>query len=211
MSESAHKTRESASYPVLFLVIMSFQIIIKEIIMRHILILLSSLLVVSAVQAKDFSLSSKDLTTKGFTDKFVANIFGCSGDNISPELVWHTAPAGTKSFVVTLYDPDAPTGSGFWHWVVANVPANVNRLAQGVGNQANLLPTGAVMIRNDYGRYEYGGPCPPPGRVHRYQFTVYALDIEHIDVPANASAAYIGFIANMHTIDKTVLEYTYSR
>lgn len=104
---------------------------------------------------------------------------GCSGGNMSPALAWKDAPAGTRSFAVTVYDPDAPTGHGFYHWAVFDIPANVAALPENAGDPAaNLMPQGAVQLRNGFGGYGYGGPCPPPGDPsHRYVFTVYALDV----------------------------------
>jgi Raf kinase inhibitor-like YbhB/YbcL family protein len=128
------------------------------------LILVMSLIFSTAVLGqKTFTLSSKDLggeTTK--TQEF--NGFGCSGDNQSPQLSWKNAPEGTKSFAVTMYDPDAPTGSGFWHWVVFDIPSNVNELVTNAGIiSLNLAPKGAIQSKTDYGINGFGGPCPPVG------------------------------------------------
>ena len=102
--------------------------------------------------------------------------FGCGGGNRSPQLSWSDAPEGTKSFAITCFDPDAPTGSGFWHWVVVNIPASTTQLALDAGNpKSGLLPPGALMTRTDFGAPGYGGPCPPPGKPHRYFFKLYAL------------------------------------
>ena len=143
----------------------------------------------------------------------VFNGFGCSGKNISPALKWSGAPKETRSFAITVYDPDAPTGSGWWHWVVYNVPANVSELAEGAGDAAGMLmPKGVVQGRTDFGASGFGGACPPAGdRPHRYIFTVYALKTEKIDAPADASAALIGFMINANKIDKASFTAKYSR
>lgn len=139
--------------------------------------------------------------------------FGCDGGNISPQLSWHDAPKGTKSFAVTVYDPDAPTGSGWWHWMVYNIPANVHSLPRGAGSQTSAqIPKGAVQQRNDYGYAGFGGACPPQGdKVHRYQFKVYALDVENLNVSADSSAALVGFMIHGHTLGVAELEALYKR
>ena len=139
-----------------------------------------------------FTLSSPDIAADSTIDrKFEFDGFGCSGDNKSPTLKWSGAPAGTKSFAITLYDPDAPTGSGFWHWFVVNIPGDVTELAANAGaiGGANL-PKGAKHIRIDYGIHGFGGPCPPEGDPpHRYIFTVHALKVDRLDIPDDATAA----------------------
>lgn len=137
----------------------------------------------------------------------------CTGDNMSPALSWQGAPAATKSYAVTIYDPDAPTGSGWWHWVVFNIPSSTTRLAAGTGDPAkNLLPAGAVQGNTDFGTPGYGGPCPPKGdKPHHYIFTVYALNTDKIDVPANATAAYVGFNLHGHQLAKATLTGLYWR
>ncbi|TMQ71816.1 MAG: YbhB/YbcL family Raf kinase inhibitor-like protein [Candidatus Eisenbacteria bacterium] len=139
--------------------------------------------------------------------------FGCTGKNESPSLQWRGAPARTKSFAVTLYDPDAPTGSGWWHWVVYDLPANANRLATGAGKaDGSGLPAGAVQGTTDFGTRGYGGPCPPKGdKPHRYVFTLYALDTDKIEVPANATAAMVGFNLHAHQLAKATLVARYGR
>ena len=156
-----------------------------------------------AVHAAGFTLSSPTIkpgTT--LTQAQVFNGFGCTGQNISPALKWSGAPAGTKSFAVTLYDPDAPTGSGWWHWVVINLPADSTGLAEGAGAaDGKALPAGALHGRTDFGASAFGGACPPKGdKPHRYIFTVYALKTDKIDVPADASAALIGYMLNANKL-----------
>jgi Raf kinase inhibitor-like YbhB/YbcL family protein len=140
----------------------------------------------------------------------VANLFGCTSPNVSPSLAWTGAPKGTKSFAVSMYDPDAPTGSGFWHWWVVNIPADATSLPKGAGGGTGL-PAGAMQGRNDFSINSYGGPCPPPGKPHRYVITVFALDTDKIDIDANTSPAVIGFNANGHTLAKATLTGLYGR
>lgn len=142
----------------------------------------------------------------------VFNGMGCDGQNISPDLEWSNAPAGTASYAVTLYDPDAPTGSGWWHWVIYNIPATVGKLPAGAGDPArNWMPAVSHGI-TDFGTKGYGGPCPPPGDPpHKYIFTVHALDVEKLEVPANATAAFIGFNLQAHRLGLATLTGRYSR
>jgi Raf kinase inhibitor-like YbhB/YbcL family protein len=158
----------------------------------------------ASAQATKFTLTSTDAHAGQLMA--VAQMFngmGCTGQNISPALAWHGAPASAKSFAITIYDPDAPTGSGWWHWVVYNIPATTTQLAQGAGGAGAKLPAGAKQGSTDFGKPGYGGPCPPKGDApHHYIFTVYALDAPSIDVPETATAAYIGFNLHGHTIAK---------
>ncbi len=133
--------------------------------------------------------------------------FGCMGGNQSPQLSWSGAPEGTQSFAVTCFDPDAPTGSGFWHWVVANIPANVTSLPTGAGDPAaGMMPAGALEVRTDFGKPGYGGPCPPQGaNIHRYIFTVHAVSLKELPVTADTSAAIVGFYLNFNTLAKASL------
>ena len=125
--------------------------------------------------------------------------------NRSPHLAWSGAPEGTKSFAVTCYDPDAPTGSGFWHWTVANIPADVSEIATG-----GPVPSGAVEGRTDYGPAGFGGAAPPAGHgPHRYIFTVFAVDVEKLDVTPDNSGAVFGFNLFFHTLGKATLTATY--
>jgi Raf kinase inhibitor-like YbhB/YbcL family protein len=139
--------------------------------------------------------------------------FGCEGGNKSPHLAWSGAPTGTKSFAVTCFDPDAPTGSGFWHWLVVNVPPEVNELALDAGNpKVRKLPKKALQTRTDFGAPGYGGPCPPPGdHPHRYLFTVSAVGADSLPVTADTSAATIGFELNFNTLAKAAIMGLYKR
>ena len=139
------------------------------------------------------------------------NGFGCNGENISPELHWNHTPKGTKSFAITVYDPDAPTGSGWWHWLIVNIPANVTQIAENASAK-HMLPKGALETITDYGMSGFGGACPPQGdKAHRYIFTVHALDVERLDVKAETNSAVVGFMINKHTIQKASLMSYYQR
>jgi Raf kinase inhibitor-like YbhB/YbcL family protein len=166
-----------------------------------------------ATPALALSLTSAEVK-EGATiaDEQVFNGFGCTGGNVSPTLRWSGAPKGTKSFAVTVYDPDAPTGSGWWHWVVFNIPASATGLPKNAGDpKANLAPAGAVQGRTDFGTPGWGGPCPPKGdKPHRYIFRIYALDVERIDgASADSSAAFIGFNLHVHTLAKATITGKY--
>ena len=144
--------------------------------------------------------------------ELILNGFGCMGGNQSPALKWTGAPAATKSFALTAYDPDAPTGSGWWHWVVVDIPANMTELPKGWGKGGTVSPgSGARQTRTDFGASGYGGPCPPPGTPHRYVFSVYALDIAKMEVPDDASGALVGFNIGAHTIAKGTITAQYGR
>jgi Raf kinase inhibitor-like YbhB/YbcL family protein len=153
-----------------------------------------------------FTLTSEDVRDGELMD--IRHAHGSvGGENVSPQLAWSGFPAETKGFVVTCFDPDAPTGSGFWHWVLVNVPASVTELPRGVA-ESDL--GGAFSVRNDYGETGYGGSAPPAGdRPHRYVFAVHALDVERLDIPQSASPAYVGFNLAFHTLARAVLRPTY--
>lgn len=173
--------------------------------------LVFTLCLTSSPALAEMKLISPDFTDGGaLPDAQVLNGFGCSGPNISPELAWSGVPEGTKSFVVTAYDPDAPTGSGWWHWTVANIPADVTGLAAGASPSG--LPAGAVEGRTDFGSPGFGGACPPEGDApHRYVFTVYAMPEASLPLDGNASGAMFGFYARSMALEEAVLTATYGR
>ena len=159
-------------------------------------------------QTATFTMSSPDLLNGRFENQFVLNGFGCKGQNVSPALQWTNVPSGTKSLALQVYDPDAPTGSGFWHWAVYNIPADSNGMSRGAGNSAATLLAGAFGGNTDFadtgatgGNGNYGGPCPPEGdKPHRYIFTLFALAVPKVEVaggvPKSGSAGLYGFVLN---------------
>jgi Raf kinase inhibitor-like YbhB/YbcL family protein len=169
---------------------------------------------VSVSDAADFRLTSpsvREHTT--IANEQVFNGFGCSGGNVSPELHWDNAPKGTKSFAVTVYDPDAPTGSGWWHWVIFNIPPTVDTLPSNAGTRdGNAAIEGAIQSMTDFGQPGYGGPCPPAGdKPHRYIFTVYALKVDQLPLKKEAPGAMVGFYLNQHALAKASLTALYER
>lgn len=154
-----------------------------------------------AVSAQTFTLKSNEVGGQA-TQKQFANVFGCNGENVSPQLVWENPPAGTQSFAVTIFDKDAPTGSGFWHWVIFNIPADVKELKSGAGDiSKGIAPNEAIQIRNDAGSFGYVGPCPPPGGPHEYLITVFALKSK-LNLTQNVTPAYVGFNLSFQVIEK---------
>jgi len=162
--------------------------------------------------AEGFSLESKDIKGQLSINE-VFNGFGCTGKNISPELRWTNPPKGTKSFALTVYDPDAPTGSGWWHWVVFNIPKDARSLESGAGDSKQpMLPEGSIQNVTDYGFAGFGGACPPQGdKAHQYIFTIHALDVDRLDLDGKQSAAIAGYNINAHTIQKASLIGYYAR
>jgi phosphatidylethanolamine-binding protein (PEBP) family uncharacterized protein len=156
------------------------------------LLLVVALLPAAAFAAGSLTLSSAEIKPGAtIAEAQVFKGFGCDGGNVSPSLAWKNAPAGAKSFALTVYDPDAPTGSGWWHWVMFNIP---------------------VQSRTDFGKPGYGGPCPPKGdRPHRYIFTIHALKVDHIDADQDASGALAGFMINANSIGKATFTGKYGR
>ncbi len=164
--------------------------------------------------ASAFEISSPAIGADGTIPlKFTANGFGCSGGNASLPLAWKDVPAGAKSLALTMFDPDAPTGSGFWHWLVVNMPPTTTGLPEGAGEPGNAkLPAGAVQARGDAGVAGYFGPCPPQGDApHHYVLTLFAVDTDKLDIDANTAGAVVGFNLHFHTIDKASVTYTYGR
>ena len=175
---------------------------------------LSPVMPMTAAKARAFKLSSPELKAgQMLPASYEFAGFGCAGENLSPALQWQGAPAGTQSYAITMYDPDAPTGSGWWHWMVLNLPADTRSLPRGAGRVAQpQLPAGAVQQRIDFGIQGYGGVCPPVGSPpHRYIFTVYALKTATLDVPADATAALAGFMINANTLAKASFTVRYAR
>ncbi|MCC3313419.1 YbhB/YbcL family Raf kinase inhibitor-like protein [Nocardia africana] len=169
-------------------------------------------------QLPEFTLTSTDVTDgQPLGNEQVSGVFGAGGRDISPQLSWSGFPAETKSFAVTVYDPDAPTGSGFWHWAVADIPASVTSLESGAGSagegsEGGALPTGAIQLRNDGGFAGFVGAAPPPGHgYHRYFIVVHAVDVESLGIGADATPAYLGFNLFSHAIARATLVGTYEQ
>jgi Raf kinase inhibitor-like YbhB/YbcL family protein len=163
--------------------------------------------------AGNFKLTSTDISHNEFmskTHEFTG--FGCSGDNLSPELTWTGAPKGTVAYAVFAYDPDAPTGSGWWHWQIVNIPNGITTLKTGAGDLTkNLTPKKSLNIENDYGAKGFGGACPPKGHgVHRYEFTVFALS-KRLELPTNASSALTGYMVKANSIESATITALYKR
>lgn len=169
----------------------------------------------ATASGQTFQLTSPDFgPDKPFGEKFIFAGLGCSGGNVSPALHWDNPPHGTKSFALMVHDPDAITGgAGIWHWVVINIPASARSIEQGAGTaDGSRLPPGSRPIGNDYETTAWGGPCPPKGhKPHAYNFTLYALGVEKIDLPPNATASHAGFLVNRAAIAKATWVGSYGR
>lgn len=164
--------------------------------------------------AADFTLTSPSIKEQGkITNEQVFSGMGCSGKNVSPELHWDNAPKDAKSFAVTVYDPDAPTGSGWWHWIMFNIPATMQTLPANAGKpDGSAAIEGAIQSMTDFGQAGYGGPCPPAGdKPHRYIFTVYALKVDQLPLKKDVSGAMVGFYLNQHALAKASLTALYGR
>ena len=182
--------------------------IIKKIIFTTLLII-SSLTVISQ---NTFTLSSKNLGGEA-TLKEEFNGFGCIGKNESPQLSWKNAPEGTRSFAITMYDPDAPTGSGWWHWVVFDIPTSTTELVANAGDiKLDLTPDGTIQSITNYGSQGYGGPCPPKGHgLHQYIITVYALKTDTLGLDKNTNPAIVGYYLWNNTLAKASLITYYKK
>jgi Raf kinase inhibitor-like YbhB/YbcL family protein len=168
------------------------------------------------IQAHSAPLAQLKVTSKAFhkngklSEANVYHGFGCQGANFSPDLEWSRAPKGTKSFAVTVFDPDAPTGVGWWHWLTINIPSSVTSLKHGASG-TDQMPEGSVEVKTDYGKAGYGGPCPPAGsRPHRYIFKVYALK-DKLPIDVNGTGAMVAFYINQLKIAEGSVTATYSR
>jgi Raf kinase inhibitor-like YbhB/YbcL family protein len=186
----------------------------SELIMYKARVLATSLTISLPLQAAEFSLTSPTIAPGStLTHAQIYAGFGCAGANTSPALRWTGAPKGTKSFALTVYDPDAPTGSGWWHWVVYNISSDTTQLPEGAGTaDGATLPSGARQGRTDFGSTGFGGACPPVGdKPHRYIFSLFALKVDKLDIPKDATAALVGFMINGNQIGKATLEATFGR
>jgi Raf kinase inhibitor-like YbhB/YbcL family protein len=181
--------------------------------MKNVIALIAAFVLMANVSfAQTFTLKSKDIGGQ-MTLQQVLNGFGCTGQNLSPQLSWENAPSGTKSFAITIYDKDAPTGSGWWHWVVFDLPATTTELKQGAGDASKkLLPAGTIQSLTDFGQSGYGGPCPPAGdKPHQYLITIHALKVDKLGLDAKSSPALVGFYLSGNTLAKASIVAYYQR
>jgi Raf kinase inhibitor-like YbhB/YbcL family protein len=178
--------------------------------LKNVIVLSCIVLFNNTLFAKGLALKSGDMIGQISINQ-VFNGFGCTGKNISPQLEWNNMPKGTKSFAITIYDPDAPTGSGWWHWVVFDITKDTNQILANA-SAMNKLPKGTIQSKTDFGKNEFGGACPPKGsKAHKYITTIYALDTEKLGLDKNANPALVGFMLNSHTIEKSSIVTYYKR
>lgn len=179
---------------------------------KAILVALSLFISLHLFGQGSFTLSSESLGGEA-TSMEEFNGFGCTGENQSPQLSWKNAPEGTESFAITMYDPDAPTRSGWWHWVVFDIPADINNLVSNAGNiPLGLAPKGAIQSITNYGAPGYGGPCPPEGHgLHQYIITVHALKTNTLGLDENTNPAVVGYYLWNNTISKASIVAYYKR
>ncbi|MEM9510099.1 MAG: YbhB/YbcL family Raf kinase inhibitor-like protein [Cyanobacteria bacterium P01_E01_bin.35] len=163
--------------------------------------------------ASPFTLQSEQVENGStLPESLVLNGFGCTGENISPQLSWQNPPTGTKSYVITVFDPDAPTGVGWWHWTVFNLPPNVTSLPANITSKGEKLPDGSGQGFTDFGDVGYGGACPPVGdKPHEYVFTVYALNVENIPADETTTGAKLAFLIKDHIIAEATIVAEYQR
>ncbi|MEL6140341.1 MAG: YbhB/YbcL family Raf kinase inhibitor-like protein [Bacteroidota bacterium] len=180
---------------------------------KVIFISIVSLLFIGTLSSQQtFTLNSSSLGGNATqTEEF--NGFGCTGENTSPQLSWENAPEGTKSFAITMYDPDAPTGSGWWHWVVFDLPADISEIKENAGNlESGLMPEAAIQSITNYGVPGYGGPCPPENHgIHQYTITVHALKVESLELDKDTNPAIVGYYIWNNTIAKASIVTYYKR
>lgn len=176
------------------------------------LMLITTFLISISQNAQTFTLKSNELGGQAI-EKQVFNGFGCNGKNLSPQLFWENPPIGTKSFALTIFDEDAPTGSGWWHWLIFDIPSSVMELKSGAGNLSlNLAPNGSIQSITDFKSQGYGGPCPPEGsKAHRYVITVYALKTNKLGLDATSNPALVGFMLEQKIIEKSSIIFYFKR
>lgn len=164
------------------------------------------------LSSQTFTLKSKDLGGQA-TMKQVFKGFGCDGENVSPQLYWEHPPMGTKSFAITIHDESAPTGSGWWHWLLFDIPVDTKEIASNAGDiKKEIAPKEAIQSITDYGSVGYGGPCPPVGHgIHKYTITIFALKVDKLGLDKNTTPAIVGFNINANTIEKSSLVFYYKR
>lgn len=175
-------------------------------------VLIAAMFASISLYAQTFTLKSNELGGQA-TEKEVFNGFGCNGKNLSPQLYWDNIPTGTKSFAVTIFDEDAPTGSGWWHWLIFDIPVTAKELKSGAGNiSLNIAPNGSIQSMTDFKTQGYGGPCPPEGgKAHKYVITVFALKTEKLGLDTTANPALVGFMLEQNALEKSSLIFYYKR